>query len=104
MLLDGYDHQMMDWQFWGAFTWLFIIGGIIILFILITIILFYTLNRGKHQISKDLQSRVKINQNMKLNNKIDSINRDMLNFCPNCGEKVYISDIKYCPNCGWELK
>ncbi|MFX1363745.1 MAG: zinc ribbon domain-containing protein [Promethearchaeota archaeon] len=100
---NGYDHHMRDWQFWGDFTWLFIIGGIIILFILI-IILFYTLDRGKHQISEDLQSRATIDQNTKRFSKIDSINHDMLNFCPNCGVKVDNSNIKYCTNCGWELK
>ncbi|MFX1574094.1 MAG: hypothetical protein ACFFB0_15225 [Promethearchaeota archaeon] len=103
MLLDGIDHRMMEWMFSGDFNWLFIIGGAFIFFILIIIIV-YALTREKHQPPEEIESKLTINQNLGLYNNVNGIKDDILNFCPNCGEKIDRSDLKFCPNCGSAFK
>ncbi len=104
MLLDGsyFGHHMMDWDLTQMIPMIF--GGITII-IAIIVILYIILQSTRRANEK---SQMIIQAPMSKQNELNIYEKDKddsedINFCFNCGTKLYRNQLRYCPNCGTKL-
>lgn len=88
--------HMMEW---GSDVWLFVIVIGIISFLLIVVILLYTMRKGINKLESTKSSDQQIIQTEL--SSIQHINE--IKFCPECGAKFETMDIAFCPTCGHKV-
>lgn len=105
MIDDGhYDDHMMGWMFDGPYGWvLLVIGGVLFLFVVITLIFALSQNpRNDYEKDEIGNSPTQYLQKSPImkdgRGKIPTTS-----FCPTCGEKLDGRNLKFCPFCGSKI-